>query len=78
LYIANVIRNKENLEIMSYYPKEENTTPAPGTEPKKFTGFEQWQQAMQEKLKQDEKFHSRTHADDDLKAYQKEEEKKFK
>jgi hypothetical protein len=64
---------------MSYYPKEENTTPAPGTEPKKFTGFEQWQLEQAAKLSADAKaFHSRTHADDDLKAHQLEEVKKYK
>ena len=63
---------------MSYYEKDENTQPAPGTGSRRYTGFEQWQKAMQDKLTADaKKFHSRTHADDDLKAHQLEEVKKF-
>jgi hypothetical protein len=65
--------------MSEYYKGDENTVPAPGTESKRYTGFEQWQKSMQEKLSAEAKaFHSRSHADDDLKAHQKEEEKKFK
>ena len=63
---------------MSYYEKDENTESAPGTGSRRYTGFEQWQKAMQDKLTADaNKFHSRFDADDDLKAHKKEEAKKF-
>ena len=63
---------------MSYYEKDDNEQPAPGTESKKFTGFEQWKIQEQAKLtKRAKAFHSRTHADDDLKAHQLQEVKKY-
>ena len=63
---------------MSYYEKDENEQPAPGTGSRRYTGFEQWQLDQAAKLSADAKaFHSRTHADDDLKAHQLNEVKKY-
>ena len=63
---------------MSYYNEDENTESAPGTGSKRYTGFEQWQIEQAAKLTAEAKaFHSRTAADDDLKAHQESEVKKF-
>ena len=64
--------------MSDYYNKDENTQPAPGTGSKRLTGFEQWQLDQQAKRTAEAKaFHSRTAADDDLKAHQESEVKKF-
>ena len=55
---------------MSYYPKEENQEPAPGTGSKKPTGYELHKLREEAKLKADAKaFHSREHANMDLVEY---------
>ncbi len=64
--------------MSEYYNQDENEQPAPGTGSRRYTGFEQWQIEQAAKLtKRAKAFHSRTAADDDLKAHQLEEVKKF-
>jgi hypothetical protein len=65
---------------MSYYPKEENQEPAPGTGSKtRYVSFEEWKKSQEEKSKKEAlKFKHRFDADEDLKAHTLQESNKFK